>query len=66
MIKGDTFTLFDHVMEVQLRKESLNLVRYDAICTCCTYPRNLIMEGTEETLNKMKEASDQIETPVDT
>lgn len=53
MIKGDTIKLFDHVMEVQLRKESLDLVRYDLMCTCCTYPRNLIMEATEETLELM-------------
>jgi len=53
MIKGDTVTLFDHVMEVQLKKESLNLVRYDLKCTCCTYPRNLVMEVTEETLELM-------------
>ena len=43
MIKGDMFTLFGHEMEVQLRKESLDLVRYDLICKCCSYPRNLVM-----------------------
>lgn len=53
MIKGDTFKLFGHDMEVAVRKESLDLVRYDLICRCCTYPRNLIMEVTEETLNLM-------------
>jgi hypothetical protein len=53
MIKGDMIRLFDHVMKVQLRKESLDLVRYDLICTCCSYPRNLVMEVTEETLELM-------------
>lgn len=53
MIKGDTIKLFDHVMEIQMRKESLNLVRYDLMCTCCSYPRNLVMEVTEETLELM-------------
>ncbi len=54
MIKGDMFTLFGHEMEVQLRKESLDLVRYDLICKCCSYPRNLVMEVTEETLELMR------------
>ena len=57
MIKGETFKLFGHTMEVQLRKESLNLVRYDLMCTCCTYPRNLVMECTEKTLELMSLAS---------
>lgn len=58
MIKGDTVELFNHVMEVQLRKESLDLVRYDLRCNCCSYPRDFVMEVTEETFKKIKEASD--------
>lgn len=54
MVKGETFKLFGHDMEVILKKESLDLVRYDLMCTCCSYPRNLIMEVTEETLDKMR------------
>lgn len=54
MIKGDRIELFGHNMEVMVRKESLDLVRYDLICTCCTYPRNLIMEITEKDLEKIK------------
>ena len=61
MVKGDRFELFGHDMEVQLRKESLtvkdgamvDLVRYDLMCTCCTYPKNLIIEATDETLEGM-------------
>ena len=63
MIKGDRFTLFGHEMEVQLKKESLDLVRYDLMCNCCTYPRNLIMEVTEKDLDKIKEKSDYFEQP---
>jgi hypothetical protein len=55
MIKGDRVKLFGHEMEVQVRKESLDLVRYDLMCTCCTYPRNFMMECTEKTLNKILE-----------
>ncbi len=58
MIKGDRFELFGHNMEVQVRKESLDLVRYDVMCTCCTYPRNLIIECTEAQLEQMKRKSD--------
>ena len=54
MIKGDRIELFGHTMEVMVRKESLDLVRYDLMCTCCTYPRNLIMEITEKELEKIK------------
>ncbi len=54
MIRGDKFNLFGHDMEVMIKKESLDLVRYDLMCTCCTYPRNLIIEVTEETLKVMK------------
>ena len=54
MIKGDRLELFGHTMEVLVRKESLDLVRYDLICTCCTYPRNLVVQATEETINTMK------------
>lgn len=54
MIRGDKFKLFGHDMEVMIKKESLDLVRYDLMCTCCTYPRNLIIEVTEETLKVMK------------
>ncbi len=53
MIKGERFELFGHTMEVQLKKESLDLVRYDLMCVCCTYPRNLIMEVTEKDLDKI-------------
>jgi len=53
MIRGDRFKLFGHDMEVMIKKESLDFVRYDLMCTCCTYPRNLIIEVTEETLNEM-------------
>ncbi len=51
MIKGESFELFGHNMEVMVKKESLDLVRYDLMCTCCTYPRNLIVEVTEKDLN---------------
>lgn len=60
MIRGETFELFGHDMEVRVRKESLDLVRYDLMCRCCSYPRNLIMEVTEETLNKMLEKDDNM------
>jgi hypothetical protein len=53
MIRGDKFKLFGHDMEVMIKKESLDLVRYDLMCTCCTYPRNLIIEVTEDTLHEM-------------
>jgi hypothetical protein len=64
MIKGDRFELFGHTMEVQLRKETLtakdgvmvDLFRYDLMCTCCSYPKNLVIEVTEEDLKFMKEA----------
>ena len=55
MIKGDIVKILGHTMEVQVRKESLDLVRYDLMCTCCSYPRNLVMECTEATLNKILE-----------
>ena len=55
MIKGDIIKIAGHDMEVVTRKESLDLVRYDLMCTCCTYPRNFAMECTEATLNKILE-----------
>ena len=55
MIKGDIVKIAGHDMEIQVRKESLDLVRYDLMCTCCSYPRNLVMECTEKTLNKIIE-----------
>jgi hypothetical protein len=55
MIRGEKIELFGHDMEIVVRKESLNLVRYDLICTCCSYPRNLIVQATEETLERMME-----------
>jgi hypothetical protein len=61
MRKGETLELFGHEMEVVERKESLvnkdgkmvDLLRYDLICTCHSYPNNLVIEATEETLELM-------------
>lgn len=55
MIKGETIEMFGHTMEIVTRKESLDLVRYNLMCTCCNYPRNFAMEVTEGTLNKILE-----------
>lgn len=54
MIKGDTVELFGHTMEVVVRKESLDLVRYDMVCRCCGYPRNLVMEATEKMIEEFQ------------
>lgn len=61
MIKGDRFELFGHNMEVQLRKETLDvndgvaedLFIYDLACLCHTYPKQLTMSVTQETLDRM-------------
>ena len=61
MIKGEKFELFGHDMEVIVRKETLDtesgfprdLFIYDLACTCHTYPKQLTMSVTQETLDKM-------------
>lgn len=61
MIKGERFELFGHEMEVILRKETLDtsdgipkdLFIYDLSCTCHTYPKQLTMSVTQDTLDRM-------------
>ena len=61
MMKGERFKLFGHEMEIVEKKESLDtsdgvakdLFRYDLICTCHSYPKNLRIEATEENLKEM-------------
>lgn len=61
MIKGDRFDLFGHNMEVQVKKETLDvndgvasdLFIYDLACLCHTYPKQLTMSVTQETLDRM-------------
>lgn len=55
MIKGDRFKLFGHTMEVQLRKESLDFVRYDLMCICCSYPRNFVIEAPEKLIEEIQD-----------
>jgi hypothetical protein len=54
MIKGDVIELFGHEMEVMVRKESLDLIRYDMVCRCHSYPRNLVIEATEKMIEEFK------------
>ena len=69
MTKGERFELFGHNMEVQVRKETLDvsdgvasdLVIYDIACLCHTYPKQLTMSVTEDTLNRMMELEHRME-----
>ena len=66
MIKGERFQLFGHEMEVQVKKETLDvsdgvandLFIYDIACLCHTYPKQLTMSVTEDTLKKMMRLED--------
>ena len=60
MIKGDRFKLLGHTMEVMVRKESLDFVRYDLMCTCCSYPRNLVIQASEKDIELMRENEEKI------